>query len=184
MKSIFISLRLLLVMTVLTGIVYPIAVTLIGQAIFPRESSGSLIEQNGKVIGSSLIGQKFAQDKYFWSRPSANDYNPLPSGGSNLAPTSKKLSDSVRELSAKYTGGVTVPPDMLFSSASGLDPHISPESAIFQIDRILKARGWDETRRDSIAALVRKYTAPRQMGFLGEKRVNVLALNMALDGLG
>lgn len=183
MNPILISLRLLFALTLLTGVAYPLAITAIGQLVFPREARGSLIVREGKAVGSELIAQKFTQEKYFFSRPSAIDYNPLPSGGSNLAPTSKKLAEFVKEQEVKW-GGKDVPKELLFTSASGLDPQISPEGAVFQIDRILKARGWDESKRQQIHDLIRGLTAPRQMGFLGEKRINVMALNMALDGLG
>lgn len=184
MKNIIIGLRLIVSLTVLTGVAYPFLMTMIGEIAFPSLSRGSLIQNSGQNVGSRLIGQKFTQDKYFWGRPSAIDYNPLPSGGSNLAPTSKKLVDSVAEQSKKFSYAQSVPQDLIFASASGLDPHISIEAALIQIERVIKARGWDEGKKESIRALIREHTAPRQLGFLGEKRVNVLELNLALDKLG
>jgi K+-transporting ATPase ATPase C chain len=183
MKPIVTSLRLLAVLTLLTGIIYPLIVSIFADSFFLHKAGGSLVLRDGKVIGSELISQKFTQEKYFFSRPSAIDYNPLPSGGSNLAPTSKKLGDFVKEQETKL-GGRNAPADLIYASASGLDPEITLEAAVFQIDRILKARGWDEAKREEIHGLIRRFAAPRQLGFLGEKRVNVLALNLALDGLG
>ena len=171
--------RMLLVMTVLTGIVYPIVVTLIGQALFHNKVNGSLIEKNGKYIGSQLISQKFVSDRYFKSRPSAGDYNPLPSGGTNLGPTSKKLKDLSE--SAKAALGVDAPQDLIFASASGLDPHISPAAAQFQIERVVKARGLNEAQRASVVQLVQSYIEKPDLGFIGVKRVNVLKLNLAVD---
>lgn len=172
------SLRMLIALTILTGIAYPLLVTGLGQTLFPRQAGGSLIDVGGRVVGSALVAQKFEKGIYFQSRPSAVDYNPLPSGGSNLAPTSKKLKDQVAAGRAKWGEGV--PQDLLFASGSGLDPHVSPEAALYQIPRVAKARGLAE---DELRRLVENHIEPVQLGFLGEPRVNVLMLNLALDRL-
>lgn len=163
-------------MTFLLGLIYPSLVTLIGQLGFPRLANGSLIEKDGKLVGSDLIAQKFESEKYFWPRPSAVDFNPLPSGGSNLGPTSASLKDAVESRRLKL--GSKAPLDLLFTSASGLDPHISPEAAFYQIPRVAKARGVSESE---LKGQVIRLLERRQFGFLGEDRVNVLKLNLALD---
>jgi K+-transporting ATPase ATPase C chain len=195
LKDIRPAVVLLLAFTVLTGLAYPLAMTGIARAIFPWQAGGSLVERDGKVIGSALIGQNFASEKYFHGRPSAttdtdpNDptktipapYNANNSGASNLGPTSKALADRVKEDLAKLQAenpGVSVPADLLTTSASGLDPHISPQSALFQVPRVAKARNMPEER---LRALVAANTEGRLLGLLGEPRVNVLSLNLALD---
>jgi K+-transporting ATPase ATPase C chain len=184
MKTVWISIRMLAALSVLTGLIYPLLMTGMAQVLFSRQANGSIIRENGGTVGSTLIGQAFTSDKYFWPRPSAVGYNPLPSGGTNLGPTSSALRDSI-VARANHFGApvVAVPTDLLEASGSGLDPHISPEAARFQIDRILKARGMASTRRSDLEALVRSHVEPPQLGFLGEPRVNVLQLNLALDSL-
>ena len=186
---------LLLVLTAITGLAYPLAMTAIAGAIFPAQAQGSLIEKDGKVVGSALIGQEFKDDKYFHGRPSAtlapdpNDstktvsapYNAANSGGSNLGPTSKALADRLKEDVDKLKAenpNAAVPVDLVTTSASGLDPDISPEAAQFQIPRVAKARNMPE---DAVKQLVASNVQGRLLGLLGEPRVNVLALNLALD---
>ena len=186
---------LLLVLTAITGLAYPLAMTGIASAIFPAQAQGSLIERDGKVVGSALIGQEFKDDKYFHGRPSAtlapdpNDstktvsapYNAANSGGSNLGPTSKALADRLKEdvdkLKAENPNAV-VPVDLVTTSASGLDPDISPEAAEFQVPRVAKARNLSD---DQVKQLVASNIKGRLLGLIGEPRVNVLALNIALD---
>jgi len=174
-------------MTILTGIIYPLFVTVIGQTVFHKQSNGSMIVVDGKIIGSELIGQKFTGSQYFSSRPSATDYNPMPSGGSNLSVTSKELQlrvkrnvetfDSINQLSSNQH----IPSEMLYASGSGLDPHISPQAALLQVSRICKSRNLDGTKVTEIENLISHATEGRQFGFLGEERINVLKLNLALD---
>jgi K+-transporting ATPase ATPase C chain len=180
------SLLMLVVLTVLTGVIYPTAITMIAQSCFAHQANGSLLKDaGGKVIGSELIGQQFSEPKYFFSRPSSTApfaYNPSGSGGSNLGPTN---ADLLKQMQARIehlqpAEGGKVPPDLVTSSASGLDPHISPMSAEFQVSRVAKARHLDPSK---VKALVEKFTEPPQMHFFGEPRVNVLKLNIALDGL-
>jgi potassium-transporting ATPase KdpC subunit len=186
---------LLLALTLITGLAYPLAITAVAGAIFPKQAEGSLIERDGKVVGSALIGQEFKSDRYFHGRPSAtvapdpNDstktvpapYNAANSGGSNLGPTSKALNDRVKEDVEKLKAenpSQAVPIDLVTTSASGLDPDISPEAALFQVPRVAKARNLPE---DRVRELVTENTQGRLGGLLGEPSVNVLALNLALD---
>ena len=170
-----------LVLTFLTGIIYPLIVTAFGQ-LFPNKATGSVIEVNGKAVGSELIGQPFSDPKYFWSRPSATSpqpYNGASSSGSNLGPTNKALYEAVAERLKQFEQK-PVPADLVTTSASGLDPHISPEAAQFQVSRIARARGLTE---EAVKQLVNRHTEGRTFGVLGEPRVNVLRLNLALDAL-
>ncbi len=184
-----ISLLMLLVFTVLTGVLYPLAVTGIAQAVFPRQANGSLIRQHGQVIGSALIGQPFRSPRYFWSRPSATapfPDNSLASGGSNLGPTNPVLLQQVKaRIAALHAADPSqhapIPVDLVTASGSGLDPDISPAAALYQVPRIARLRHLSEQR---VRALVARYTTLRQLGFLGEPRVNVLELNLALDAPG
>lgn len=179
---------LLFAMTLLTGVVYPLLVTGIALVAFPRQSGGSLLIENGQVVGSSLIGQPFDDPKYFWSRPSATApfaYNAGASSGSNLGPTEPLLLTAVKqrvEKLRKYDAGnaAPVPVDLVTSSASGLDPHISPASAAYQLPRVARLRGLEEQAVRDLAA---RHTEPRWLGMLGEPRVNVVELNLALDRL-
>ena len=176
----------LAVLTLVTGIVYPVVVTAIAQLVFPHQANGSLIVKDGKVVGAALIGQPFDDPKYFWGRPSATSpfgYNAASSSGSNLSPTNPALVKSVQERvdalrAADPNNRAPVPVDLVTASGSGLDPHISPPAALYQVNRVAKARKVDPA---SVRELVERHTEGRQFGFLGEPRVNVLALNLALD---
>ena len=182
------ALTMLLLMTVLTGLVYPLAVTGLAQVFFPDQANGSLIVREGKVIGSKLIGQYFDKPEYFWSRPSATSlfaYNAAASGGSNLGPTNPVLIEAVKArivaLRAADPGNdLPIPVDLVTASGSGLDPHISPAAALYQVKRVARARNLDET---TVYKLVGQHTEERQFGVLGERRVNVLQLNLALNDL-
>jgi K+-transporting ATPase ATPase C chain len=175
---------LTLLFAALLGLIYPAVVARVGQALFPHQANGSLIRENGRVIGSELIGQRFESAGYFHGRPSAagsEGYDATASAGSNLGPTSRALVERVKgDLAALQPSPASpaVPPDMVTASASGLDPHISPESALFQVPRIAKARGMAV---EELRARVREHTEGRMLGFLGEPRINVLALNRDLD---
>ncbi len=182
------AISMLIVLSVLTGLIYPSAITLAARALFPHQADGSLIESKGTVVGSELIGQQTSAPGHFWGRPSATSpqpYNAQASGGSNLTPAGeaqlKAVKERVEALRAADPGNAApIPADLLTASGSGLDPHISPEAAAFQVSRVAKARGLDEA---ALSALVARHKEGRQLGFLGEPRVNVLMLNRALDSL-
>lgn len=173
----------------ITGILYPVFITIIAQLTMPHQANGSFIVYRDQAAGSRLIGQKFESDKYFWGRPSASNYNPLASGGSNLGPISLKLKNLVMErraylLNAEGLSDSTfVPADLLYASASGLDPHITVEAANFQKKRIGKSRNFDEGLMKSLDILIKERTEKRGFGYLGIPCLNVLELNLALDDL-
>jgi K+-transporting ATPase ATPase C chain len=177
MKTTITAFKLVLFMTLLTGIIYPVFIYLIAKTVFPQKSEGSFVKVNDKIIGSELFGQKFESKKYFQSRPSAVDYQPMPSGGSNLAPTSQTLKariDSLREAYIVWNElpeKTEVPSDAVFSSGSGIDPHITPVNALLQSKRVSKERNFD----------INRLIENPQFGFLGESRINVLTLNIELD---
>lgn len=197
MRELIIAIRMFLVLSVLTGVVYPLIVTGIAQTAFRDKANGSLITQGGIVVGSRLIGQPFDDPKYFWSRPSATapfPYNAAASSGSNQGPLNPVLvggkdadgkditgaiADRVDALKAAGSAGETVPTELVTASGSGLDPHISPAAAEYQVARVAKARDMTE---DAVMALVRSHTEPRQFGIFGEPVINILELNLALDG--
>ena len=181
------SILMVIVFTILTGILYPVAITGISRLVFPSKAEGSIIRSNGKILGSELIGQPFSDPKYFWSRLSATTpypYNAAASTGSNYGPLNPALFDAVKGRikdlkSADPENTRPIPVDLVTASGSGLDPHISVAAALYQLPRVAKARSM---REDQVRTLVDKFTEGRQLGFLGEPRVNVLELNLALDG--
>ena len=182
--QLLISIKIILFFTVLTGIIYPLLITGTSQLIFHDKANGSFINKDNLRVGSSLIAQMFTDDRYFWPRPSAIGYNPLPSGGSNLSATSKILKESVENqrfdfiIKNRLPVGTIVPAEMIFASGSGLDPHISIESARLQSGRVAGARGISQQK---VLELIEKFKDNRQFGILGEPRINVLLLNMELD---
>jgi potassium-transporting ATPase KdpC subunit len=187
-RHLWVALRMMLLMLVLTGIIYPLFITGVAQLVFPHKANGSMVTVNSRVVGSSLIGQQFTQARYFWPRPSAagTGYDAMASGGSNLGPTSKVLMDRIKKDVAamiKANPGLTlggVPVDMVTASASGLDPDITPANAYAQVARVAAARGLSAA---AVRNLVKEHVAGRQFGVLGEPHVNVVLLNIALDQL-
>jgi K+-transporting ATPase ATPase C chain len=187
MKALLISLKIFLFFTILTGIVYPFVITGIAQLVFPEKANGSLIVKNNKTIGSILIGQQFDSAIYFTSRPSAVLYNPLPSGGSNYGLNNAKLKNLVVERKSQFItfnhldSLTPIPSEMLFASASGLDPHISPQAALLQVERIAKARNFNSIQKQNLLQCINDLTEAPQFLCLGEERINVLLLNLATD---
>lgn len=183
MKYLMPAIRFKIFMMILLGLIYPMTMTGISQALFPRQASGDFISRGGQVVGSAKIAQGFEKPEYFWPRPSAIGYNPLPSGGSNQGQASLSLKQAVDERRAKLKSAhpdqtVEPPQDLLFASSSGLDPHISPEAAQYQLSRVAKARN---LATEQVQNLIAQATQGRQMGLFGEPTVNVLELNLALD---
>jgi len=179
------AITLLALLTVITGVIYPLTVTGLAQVLFPQQANGSLIVIDGRTYGSELIGQQFDDPKYFWGRPSAAGYNAAASSGSNLGPMNPSLEEVVQARmdalhAAEPNNPLPLPVDLVTASASGLDPHISVTSALYQVNRVASARGFSEA---DVASLVEKFTEGRQLGIFGEPRVNVLLLNLALDGM-
>jgi K+-transporting ATPase ATPase C chain len=183
------AIKLLIILTVLTGIIYPVFITALSWMFFNHQANGSPIISDGTIIGSELIGQKFDSVVFFWARPSAIDYNPLPSGGSNLGPTSDKLKKLVEERKASFIQGnllgsdESVPSEMVFASASGLDPHITPRAALMQVNRICKARNFSTSEKKRLLGIIEKQTEKPQFLIFGEERINILLLNLELEKL-
>jgi len=189
MKTLFIALKIFLFFTVLTGVVYPLLITGIAQVVFPAKANGSLILKDNKIIGSELIGQQFDSTNYFTSRPSAISYNPLPSGGSNYGLTNIKLKNLVDERKQQFItynqldSLTVIPSEMLFASASGLDPHISPQAALLQVERVVKTRHFDESKKQQLLNSIKELSEQPQFSLFGEHRINVLLLNLKLDAI-
>jgi K+-transporting ATPase ATPase C chain len=187
MKTLMISLKIFLFFTVLTGVIYPLVITGIAQVVFPEKANGSMIVRNNVTIGSKLIGQQFDSVIYFTSRPSVGSYNPLPSGGSNYGLTNVKLKKLVAERKNQFiefnrlNSHTVIPSEMLFASASGLDPHISPEAALLQVERIAKARKFNQASKQLLVKHIYALTEKPQFLCLGEDRINVLLLNLKLN---
>lgn len=188
-RQIITGLKFLVLMIILTGMVYPVVVTIITSIFSPNKAQGSLVLRDGVIVGSKLIGQNFNSQKYFWSRPSFNNYNPLPSGASNLGPLNPLLIKKITQKEIDFAQAnkikedLILPPEMATASASGLDPHISPTAAFLQISRIAEVRGMDKEEQDKLINLVNDLTENRQFSFLGEPRINVFLLNLKLDSL-
>jgi len=189
MKIIIQSIRLFLALVILTGVLYPVVITGIAHLCFPTQAEGSQVLVNGKVIGSALLAQKSVDPKYFWPRPSAGDYATVASGASNLGPGSdalkKAIADRANQLRTTYhlAADAPIPDDLLTTSGSGVDPHISPAAARLQIERVAAARGYDAGKKAQLSRLVESSIEGPQLGFFGEARLNVLLLNQAVDAL-
>lgn len=186
MNTLFSSLRMVIVMTILTGLLYTLAMTLFANTVFYSESTGSILKVNGKAVGSGLLAQQFTEARYFHERPSAAGYATVPSGASNLGPASKALEEVVqqrRDTLTRLYGSSAIPADLLFASGSGLDPHISPEAARLQIHTVAAARNLTPEQTRTLAQLVERNVEQPQLGILGQPRVNVLQLNLALDAM-
>lgn len=183
------AIKFLLGMIILTGIIYPFFMTGLAQIVFPVKANGSLFTKDGKIVGSTLIGQKFDSSIYFSSRPSAINYNPVPSSGSNLGPTSDILKKQMTERRKAFAtinsikDSTVIPQEMIFASASGLDPHISPEAALLQLDRVATSRNYNEDQKLRVQELIKSKTEGLQFSLLGEPRINVFELNLALDNI-
>lgn len=185
MKTLLQSCMIFVVMTVLTGLAYPFLVTGAGQTLFPDEANGQIINRDGKAVASNILAQKITSPSYFWPRPSAVDYNARASSGSNLGPTSadlKKLYEERRKALIEAHPDQGEPPqDLLFASASGLDPEISPAAAVYQLNRVANARNLNEEQKEKLKSLIQQYTQGPTLGFMGDSRLNVMELNFALD---
>ena len=184
-----IALKFLLAMTILTGIIYPLIMTGLAQLSYPAKANGSIILKDGKIIGSGLIGQKFDSSIYFWPRPSAIDYYPVPSSSSNLGPISKKLKMQVEERSVLFATEhsisdlTSIPKEMIFASGSGLDPHISPLAAMLQLERVTAERKMNTKEKEDLVQLIKRLSEKPQFSLFGEPRINVFKLNLALDNI-
>lgn len=185
MKTLIQSCLMLVMMTVLTGLVYPVLVTGAGQTLFREKALGQMVTRDGQVVASAIIAQKITSPKYFWPRPSGADYNAAASGGTNLGPTSSDLKKQYEErrkaLMEAHPEQGEPPQELLFASGSGLDPEISPAAATYQLNRVLKARNFNEEQTAKLKALIEEHTLKPTLGFMGETRVNVMELNLALD---
>jgi K+-transporting ATPase ATPase C chain len=179
----FNAFKILLFFSLLTGVIYPLVITGMAQLFFSYEANGSLIKVEDKIIGSELIAQKYTQDIYFWPRPSSSDYVAMPSGATNLSPSSSALAEKVNELRKLHTQSPEefVPSDLISYSASGLDPHLSPQSIFYQVKRVARARNLSPDKLLELDKIINSLIEKRSLGFLGAKRINVLKLNMAID---
>lgn len=178
---------MILVLTVITGLIYPLVITGISRVFFHEKAQGSLVEKDGIIVGSELIGQRFDSSAYFWPRPSVINYQPIPSGASNLSWTDQRFKKLVEERKEAFIKGnmlndtISVPVEMLCASGSGLDPHISPGAAFLQVERIAKSRGFNDDQKQKLVLLVKKMTEKPQYTIFGEERINVFLLNLELD---
>jgi K+-transporting ATPase ATPase C chain len=189
MKNLIIAFKIYILLTIITGLLYPLAITGFAQTFFSNKANGSLIIRDKKILGSELIGQQFNMPEFFWGRPSAIENNPMPSGGSNLNPVGLTLKDKIQtrvDTIRKYHGNISIgkiPKELLFASASGVDPHISPETAYFQLERIAKYRHLSSEQKNKLNKLIQTSIEAPDLNVFGEFRINVLKLNMQLDGI-